>query len=487
MRKLAGAVLVLALGACSSTAREPLAVDDLLAGDGTVAEAGTTGDPTAVVPSGDGTATGVDGSGPAATGNGSSTRPGGTVGAPSVSGVAGVATDAGGAGTIAIGIGFPANLGATYAAVGATNLTGSDPWSTFIQPVVDHLNANGGIAGRQIAPVYHETDPANGTFAAQAQAACSHFTEDEPVFAVVGMIVEPSLIDCLRERRTPFLAESMMVLDDTTWAPNRGFMYQPFAIRTERLAGTWVDTLVELGYFEGMGGLGVLRADEPNHERFARDHLRPALARHGVTVDEEVALRSPGSVGEAGDLFAGAGNAALRFRSAGVTHVILVPSGGALPYVFMQGAESQGYRPRYALNSLEVPAFVAPNAPAEQLHGTLGIGWLPASDIHYTEVAHGVNPAEDLCFELTQRNGDEAKRYCEGLWFLRDALARAPSLSPEGLLAGAESLGTSFRSPWTFATVFGPGRYDGAAVVRPLAFVDECACFRYSGEPRAIG
>ena len=487
MRKLAGAVLALALGACSSSTGDPIAVDELLDADAAAQGATLAGD---VSTSGSVDADGM----PAATDAGTAARASGArrdgrgeVAAPSAPGVSGVATDADGAATIAIGIQFPANLGATYAAVGATNLTGSDPWSTFIQPVVDHLNANGGIAGRQVVPVYHETDPANGTFAAQAQAACAHFTEDEPVFAVVGMIVEPSLIDCLRDRRTPFVAQSMMVLDDATWTPNRGFMYQPFAIRTERLAAAWVDALVELGYFEDAGGIGVLRVDEANHERFARDHLRPALARHGIAVAEEAALRSPGSVGEAGDLFAGASNAALRFRSAGITHVLLVPSGGALPYAFMQVAENQGYRPRYALNSLEVPAFVAPNAPAEQLHGTVGIGWLPASDIHYSEVPHGVNPAEDLCFELTQRNGDEAKRYCEGLWFLRDALASASSLSPEGLLAGAESLGTSFRSPWTFATVFAPGRYDGAAAVRPLAFTDECGCFRYSGEPRSIG
>jgi hypothetical protein len=396
-------------------------------------------------------------------------------------------SDAPTGGTIAIGIQYPTDLGAAFAAVGATLLTGSDPWSTFIQPVVDHLNANGGIGGRQIVPVYHETDPANGSFAAQAQAVCSHFTEDEPVFAAIGLVVDPSLIDCLRDRRTPFLAQSAIVLDETTWGPNRGFLYQPFAIRTERLAPAWVDALVDLDYFEGAGRVGVLRLDEGNHARFSADHLRPALARHGIAVAEEVALRPPGSAGEAGDLFAGANNAALRFRSAGVTHVVLVPSGGALPFVFMQAAESQGYRPRYALNSLEVPAFVAPNAPAAQLEDAVGLGWLPASDVHFREVPHGVNPAEDLCNELTDRNGDEAKRYCDALFFLRDALAVAPSLSPEGLLSGAESLGDGFNSPWTFATRFGPGRYDGAAAVRPFAFVTDCACFRYTGDVRGIG
>src|SRR5205085_2981766 len=123
------------------------------------------------------------------------------------------------------------------------------------------------------------------------------------------------------------------------------------------------------------------------------------------------------------------------------------------------------------------------NAPAEQLTGSIGIGWLPASDIYYKEIAHGVNPAEDLCYAITKRNGDEVKRYCDGLFFLKAALDRAPVFTPAGLRAAVEALGTSYNSPWTFATRFGPGRYDGAHQARSLAFVDSCACYRYSGNP----
>jgi hypothetical protein len=152
----------------------------------------------------------------------------------------------------------------------------------------------------------------------------------------------------------------------------------------------------------------------------------------------------------------------------------------------MQPAESQNYRPRYALNSLDVPAFLTQNVPLAQLHGAVGVGWLPASDLFYKEVAHGVNPAEDLCYEITKRNGDEVKRYCDGVFFLKPALERAPEFSPAGLRAGAESLGTNYDSPWTLATRFGPGRFDGARQVRPVAFVEDCTCFRYTGAPLEV-
>ncbi len=103
-----------------------------------------------------------------------------------------------------------------------------------------------------------------------------------------------------------------------------------------------------------------------------------------------------------GLLFSQANNAVLKFRSAGVTHVITVPTGGALPFAFMPSAESQGYRPRYAMNSLEIPAFVDLNVPNAQLKDALAVGWLPTSDV-LTPQRPNDNPAERLCFRDHQQ------------------------------------------------------------------------------------
>jgi hypothetical protein len=384
-------------------------------------------------------------------------------------------------GTVKIGFGYPNNLSAAYAAFGANNLTGDD-WKTYIEPIVAWMNAHGGLAGRAIVPVYHGTDPTNGTFQAQAEAECAAFTQDDHVFAVVGEIIADNQADCYAHANTPFLAQTAVLVDHTMYDRHPGLVYQPFMITAERQA-VWIDSLVTQRYFTSGSRVGLLEMDNSVYHRFADTVIKPRLAAHGIQLADEFAFTPPDSAAGAGSLFAQANNAVLRFRAENITHVILSPSGGAIPFVFMQSAESQGYRPRYALNSLEVPAFVTQNVPVAQLTGSLGVGWLPASDLYYKEVVHGANPAEDLCFAITKRNGDEVKRYCDGLFFLAAALQRAPEFSAAGLRAGVEALGTSYDSPWTFATRFGPGRYDGARQVRPLAFVDACSCYRYTGPP----
>jgi hypothetical protein len=390
-------------------------------------------------------------------------------------------------GTIKIGIEYPGGDPSGLAsAFGVNILTGGADWKTFIQPVVDEINRQGGIAGRRVEAVYHATDASRGSFAAQAQSVCSHFTEDEHVFAAVGFVLDPSEISCFRSHSTPFVGQAVTLADDQTYAANRGWYYQPSQVRAERLIPGLLEGLAQQGFFTSGTKIGLLRLDDPVSARF-EDRLEAALAARHASVVADAVLSSPPSASDAGSLFSQAANAILRFRDAGVTHVLPVPSASAIPFVFMNQAEAQGYRPTWALTSLDVPAFLAPNAPKAQLHGAVGVGWLNSSDIHFTEVPKGVNANEDLCYRLTKRNGDEAKRYCDGLFFLRDAMAHAPQVSPAGLLAGVEALGSSFLSPWSGPTRFGPQRYDGAATVRPLHYLDPCGCFRYTGRPIPVG
>ena len=58
-----------------------------------------------------------------------------------------------------------------------------------MQALVDDLNGNGGIGGRQLEVVYKSSSPL-GTEA--AEAACLELTADEEVFAVIGGFVGPA-------------------------------------------------------------------------------------------------------------------------------------------------------------------------------------------------------------------------------------------------------------------------------------------------------
>ena len=54
---------------------------------------------------------------------------------------------------------------------------------------VDDLNAKGGILGRKVEPVYRDFCPIGNS---QALSTCTSFTEDDKVFAVVGVFIDQS-------------------------------------------------------------------------------------------------------------------------------------------------------------------------------------------------------------------------------------------------------------------------------------------------------
>ena len=54
---------------------------------------------------------------------------------------------------------------------------------------VDDLNARGGILGRTVEPVYRDFCPIGNS---QALSTCTSFTEDDKVFAVVGVFIDQS-------------------------------------------------------------------------------------------------------------------------------------------------------------------------------------------------------------------------------------------------------------------------------------------------------
>jgi hypothetical protein len=59
-------------------------------------------------------------------------------------------------------------------------------------------------------------------------------------------------------------------------------------------------------------------------------------------------------------------------------------------------------------------------------------------------------------------------------------------VTPAGFRAAAESLGTSYISPVSLTSSFGRGRFDGAAAARNLVFQENCTCYVYVGQPRAV-
>ena len=72
------------------------------------------------------------------------------------------------------------------------------------------------------------------------------------------------------------------------------------------------------------------------------------------------------------------------------------------------------------------------------------------------------------------------KRFCDGLFFLKFLFDHGAQPTPESMQSVAESVGTSWDSPFTLKADIGPGsKHGGASVGRLIGYDKSCSCFAY--------
>lgn len=429
-----------------------------------------------------------------------------TVGAPG-GGAGGGAPGGGGAaaiapgaphklsGEIVVGISFISDAGTVFGQFGVNNPGASDTneeaFARDLEPLIDYVNARGGLGGRKLVPVYHGVASLRGNFDAQSQETCAAFTEDHHAAAVIhgALIPTYAVADCLKSKGVPLVQQFQIFADDATFAHYGKYLYMPWSISGDRL-GVWIDRLVTRGFFAAKAKIGVLRKDEPISKRFLDRVVVPRLAAHGLSVAVDYPIEPITQAGDAGRLAAAENSAILRFKNEGVTNVLMLPSEGVLPLLWGQFAEDQGFRARWSITSYDAPYLTTENNPPSQLALAWPEGWMPQLDlITYRDYPRG-NPSEDLCVKLLKPDSGDTTlapfRFCDGVFFLKAAYDKANGFTPDALAAGAESLGTSYRSPWTFTSRIARGRHDGATSMRDLRYVHDCTCFKYTGSPFTV-
>jgi hypothetical protein len=100
-------------------------------------------------------------------------------------------------------------IGITYPDLAAIrNIVNVNPGNYVVayNTVIDQINAQGGIDGRKIVPVYASVDPL-GT--AGAATACTQLTEDDNVFAVVGFFQAADTNCYVNTHDTPIIGASL--------------------------------------------------------------------------------------------------------------------------------------------------------------------------------------------------------------------------------------------------------------------------------------
>lgn len=195
--------------------------------------------------------------------------------------------------------------------------------------LVDDINADGGVNGRRLDPVYTPVDPI-GTEG--AERACVEVTEDEQVFIAAGLFLADAVLCVVATHETAVIGGEM--------TPER--LEQAAAPWFTTGAGPDLDQAVlramdEAGELEGPVAVLAGTAEEVE----MTDVIIPLLDELGVDVVEQAVIDAPQD--DPAATVAQVRTIAQRFEAAGVESVI--PLGGA-GQTWPNAMAGQPYRPR---------------------------------------------------------------------------------------------------------------------------------------------
>ena len=439
------------------------------------------------------------GNGSAAVGSGST---GGRAGGRAGAGTGALATGSGAVATrpgvtaseILIGFGTENDASTVAKTFGLNAAFGDQEAET--KAVVDDINRRGGVLGRKLTLVLHDTPSASAIEDPNAaqQAQCTDWTEDHKVFAavnVVGDLNQEVLFGCMAKHHTPLVMSDLTshtVSDLARFAP---YLYAAGVATVDRYVPVWIDRLVADKYFTpwdtvaGAPGTAAVKIGVPYVDNAVGQQyfklVQQSLARHGLSVGDSFAFSA-----NSGEALSQISPTLFRFRSNGVTHVLLPESA----YLVTPAAEQQHYRPRYAITTFDgLSSLTTATSPPGQLNGSFGLGWLPVSDVDAAHDPGPVSPAQTHCLDVMNAAGQGSTDrlvqttqliICDAFNFIATALTGGGDVTPEAFRRGVAALGAGFPSSMTFQERYGPSRFDGASAGRDLAFRSDCSCFVYA-------
>jgi ABC-type branched-subunit amino acid transport system substrate-binding protein len=269
-------------------------------------------------------------------------------------------------------------VGITYPDVAAVkNIISIDPgnYQKAYQALIDRIDAQGGINGRKIVPVFAAVNPL-GT--APAATACTELTEDDRVFAVMGFFQTPDTACYVQTHDTPLVGASLTG-DAASRARAPWFNFQ---LSDNDLIPKEMSLFKREGIFAGKKVAVVGEAaDQPDV-----NIVVPALHRLGIDV-VQTAINDvpPTDTGASGSQYA---VIAQKFESSGANVVVAVGSASEGWPAALQSNQST-YLPRLvATNETDLSAY-ATNAgySSAVLRGALTATNLPPASVWWNDPA----------------------------------------------------------------------------------------------------
>jgi ABC-type branched-subunit amino acid transport system substrate-binding protein len=339
-------------------------------------------------------------------------------------------------------IGF---IGADFGALAQAGLApdlGDQP--KIVQSVVDEINENGGIGGRQVEVRVKLVDGIAGPEA--GQAACLEMTQDFGAFAV---IVAPAV--GRDTARCAAVTNQTLTLGATGFdqglydeAEGRLFtLGSDTSMSTDRQYDGWARIMEDEGLLAG-STIGVVTAEQsPEFVAAAENGLVPALEDMGYDVAVDVTLPCP-----EGDTDCDQHEAAVqRMKDAGVDFVFMAAANLAGP-TFVQAAENLDFHPRWAANGNQVTDTVSQffDSVKGAWDGTIGTSTVFAEPDDLSDEAHDCNEVIEARSGEAYEPGSDAFGFAAVNCLLFRALdgagdeIDAADLSVETVVSGLEGL-----------------------------------------------
>jgi hypothetical protein len=191
--------------------------------------------------------------------------------------------------------------------------------------------------------------------------------------------------------------------------------------------------------------------------------------------------------------------AVLRFRSSGVTHVVLVDDNGVATLFFANNAESQSYRPRYGITSGSImqTQLSAGLISRNQARGATGTGVNPVLDVPdgASKTGRYANRERRQCDEIMRAGGADitaataessALSYCDVMTVTKLAYDTARPTSVSSFIIAMEAIGQRFVSNSMLPVLLSPSRHDGLAGVYDEYYDEQAEAMAYRGGPQLL-